>query len=369
MHIQFKISKYLSAILLISLFACNNNQKKEMESNGSSADDEGKSNYIELVRNDKEKRVDVFIDGGLFTSYIYPETIEKPVLYPVKTSEGNLITRGFPLDPRPGERIDHPHHVGIWFNYGDVNGLDFWNNSYAIPEDKKQDYGSVIHREILRVSSGDDKGELEVEMDWMDSDGRVLLKEKTTFVFRGSDDTRIIDRITLLKALDEEVKMTDNKEGLFAIRVARELEHPSDKPEKLTDAKGNPTDIEVLDNDGVTGLYMSSEGVEGDAAWGTRARWMNLSGKIKDENISLAIMDHPDNIGYPAYWHARGYGLYAANSLGQKAMSGGKEELNFSLPAGDSVTFKYRLVVYSGDKVPSERIEQDHKDFISANDI
>src|SRR5690606_37755590 len=145
-------------------------------------------------RNDAEKKVDVFIDGDHFTSYIYPETIAKPVLYPIKTSEGTLITRGFPLNNRPGERSDHPHHIGLWLNYGDVNGLDFWNNSNTIPEEKRNRYGTIIHRDIKLVESGESEGKLGVAMDWVDTDGNVLLKEETDFIFSGSENKRIIDR-------------------------------------------------------------------------------------------------------------------------------------------------------------------------------
>jgi hypothetical protein len=104
--------------------------------------------------------VDVLIDGKLFTSYIYPNTIKKPVLYPLKTSKGTKITRGFPLEPTPGERVDHPHHVGLWFNYGDVNGLDFWNNSDSIKVEKRGGYGTIVHDDIVKMENGDDKAEL-----------------------------------------------------------------------------------------------------------------------------------------------------------------------------------------------------------------
>jgi hypothetical protein len=50
-------------------------------------------------------------------------------LYPLIADGGITVTRGYPLEPRPGERVDHPHHAGLWFNYGEVNGFDFWNNS------------------------------------------------------------------------------------------------------------------------------------------------------------------------------------------------------------------------------------------------
>jgi hypothetical protein len=58
----------------------------------------------------------VRVDGAPFTAYIYPDNLKKPVLYPLRTATGRAVTRGFPLEPRPGERADHPHHVGLWFN-------------------------------------------------------------------------------------------------------------------------------------------------------------------------------------------------------------------------------------------------------------
>ncbi len=303
---------------------------------------------VDLIKNEKEKKVEVIIDGKPFTSYFYPgeKVLKKAVLYPVQTARGTTITRGWPLDPRPGERVDHPHHVGIWLNYEDVNGNDYWNNSDAVNHAKRA-YGTIIHTGITSVKSGKDKGELKVTADWVDKDGKLTLKETTTYVFSGKGDTRIIDRSTTLTAVMDEVAMPDVKDGMFAIRVARELELPSNKPEIFTDAAGIATKVPALNNEGITGNYRNSNGVEGEAVWGKRAIWCNLTGKIKDENISVAMIDHPKNVGYPAYWHARGYGLFAVNPLGMKALSDGKETLNFKLKKGESTTFRYRLVIAS----------------------
>ncbi|MDZ7694930.1 MAG: DUF6807 family protein [Balneolaceae bacterium] len=106
--------------------------------------------------------------------------------------------------------------------------------------------------------------------------------------------------------------------------------------------------------------------MEGTEVWGTRARWMNLSGQIADESVSVAILDHPDNVGFPTYWHARGYGLFAANPLGQEALSGGEEQLDFELSAEDSTTFRYRVIVYSGGPVTEIELEEDWKKFRDA---
>src|SRR6266481_3412385 len=276
---------------------------------------------VTVAVNEKDRRVDVSVDGQPFTSYIYPTTLKKPVLYPLRTAKGTLVTRGYPLEPRPGDRVDHPHHAGMWFNYGNASGFDFWNNSEAIKAEDAPKMGNIRHRAITLAKSGTEQGELEIDADWITGKRQAILKEHTRFVFRGGRDFRSIDRITTLKAVGEKVVFNDDKEGVLGMRVARNLEAPSDKPEVFTDAKGNPTTVAKLDNTGVNGSYLTSEGKKGDAAWGTRGRWCNLSGQLGDEPVTITILDHPANPGFPTYWHARGYGLFAANPLGQKIFS------------------------------------------------
>ncbi len=304
-----------------------------------------------------ENKVEVKIDGESFSSYIWPANMEKPVLYPLRTAEGIIITRGFPIDPRAGERVDHPHHVGHWLNYGNVNGLDFWNNSYAVPKNKKKHYGSIHHEKINKLKSGKGKGVLEVEATWRNSQGDILLYEQTKFVFSGNKENRTIDRFTTLKAANEPVGFKDNKEGLFAIRMDRAFEFPSDKPEVFTDDEGNPTEVK-LNNEGVNGRYLSSEGITGAEVWGTRAKWMSLSAEKEGEKISVVIFDHPDNPGYPTYWHARPYGLFSANPFGQAIFTNGEKEMNFSLDPGEHVVFKYRIYIKSGGFAGKEKLNE-----------
>jgi hypothetical protein len=320
------------------------------------------ADHVDVVVREAERRVDVLVGGKPFTSYIYPTTIKKPTLYPLRTASGTLVTRGFPLDPRPGERVDHPHHVGLWFNYGDVNGLDFWNNSDAVAAKNAPKMGTIRHRAVRRAEGGNGQGLLEVTTEWVDHLGNPLLREDTRFVFRAGSDRRIVDRMTTLTALGRPVTFSDNKEGVIGMRVARALEQPSNTPEVFTDASGRPTTVAVLNNEGVTGKYRSSEGLEGDAVWGTRGRWTMLSGVVEGEPVTIAILDHPKNVGFPTYWHARGYGLFAANPLGQKVFSNGKEELNFRLEPGRSTTFRHRVLILSGPTTP-ERIEEQYRDF------
>jgi len=307
-----------------------------------------------VIPREAERRVDVSVDGKPFTAYIYPTSLKKPTLYPLRTAAGTVVTRGYPLEPRAGERVDHPHHAGLWFNYGNVNGIDFWNNSTAIKAEDAPKMGTILHRAVRKVASGRGEGTLEVTTEWVDYQNKPLLREDVRFVFRASDGLRSIDRITTLTALGEPVTFRDDKEGLIGIRVARALEHPATAPEKLTDANGRRTTVAVLHNAGVTGRYLSSEGKEGDAVWGTRGRWTRLSGVVEGEPVTIVMLDHPKNPGFPTYWHARGYGLFAANPLGQKIFSNGKEEMNFRLAPGQSTTFRHQVLILSGTATPDQ---------------
>ena len=133
-------------------------------------------------------------------------------------------------------------------------------------------------------------------MDWIMPDGSKVMRQDETIVFRAAKDVRIIDRIITLTAQDKKVVFNDSKEGALGIRVTRQLEEPSTKPEIFTDEQGNPTKVPVMDNAGVAGVYLSSEGKIGEKdAWGTRAKWMTLSGNVKGEDLVIAIFDHPKN--------------------------------------------------------------------------
>lgn len=347
----------LFTVLLIS---CKEERNSMAKIHATSEAEVQTTSSVKFVTDDMNKKIDITINDELFTTYVYDGQTPKPILYPLITKSGKALTRGFPYEPRPNERVDHPHHVGHWLNYGDVNGLDFWNNSYAIPEEEKHKYGTIYHQEILQ--SDDEKGILKIRAIWRSPDDVDLLEEITEFTFSEKDNTRIIDRSTTLKAF-QDVSFKDNKEGMIAIRVARELELVSDKPARYTDTSGNVTEVEVMNNDGVKGNYFGSEGLTGNDVWGTRHKWVKLESEIEGETVSITLFDHKANVGYPTYWHARGYGLFAANPLGQAVFSKGKETLNFKMTKNESVTFQYRILIHNGSKLTEDALDLLFKEF------
>ena len=316
---------------------------------------------VRVIPVEGQHKVTITAGDRPFTEFLYPDTLEKPVLYPIYAPDGQLVTRGFPFLPRPGEPVDHPHHKGLWFNYENVNGLDFWNNSYAIAPEKKHLYG-WIRTGHVQAQSGTKKdggkGILRYSADWTDQQRNVLLQEQTTFVFTATADENIIDRTTILTA-SQDVNFPDAKDGLLGLRVTKELQIPSNAPGQFVDDKGNITKVAAGNSPDINGNYLTGEGRTGDSAWGTRATWCMLYGKKGADTLSIVMIDHPSNPGYPTYWHARGYGLFAANPLGQKIFSNGKQALNFHLSKGETATFRYRIVIAAGGKrLSTGRIRQ-----------
>jgi hypothetical protein len=320
-------------------------------------------NGFRLVEHKDKKQVAVLYNNKLLTAYCWYDSIKKPFLFPINTLDGVTITRGFPLAPRDGERTDHPHHVGLWLNYESVNGLDFWNHSTAIPNEKRSAYGTILHQEITGREASQNKALLTTTATWVRPDGVTLLDEKTEHHFAVRNNQFFIDRITKLTARDTTVFFKDVKDGFLAIRVARELEMPSQQADVFVDSHGNKTTVAKVNNDGVTGMYYGSTGLKGDSVWSSQGPWVYLKGRKEGRNITVALFDHPGNVGYPTYWHARGYGLFALNPLGRAIFSNGKETLNFTLQPRTSVTFRYRVVIASNQDLGTAEMNAMAKDF------
>jgi hypothetical protein len=288
---------------------------------------------VRFVEVPAEQKVEVFINNAPFTAFLYADSLKKQILYPIYTASGKTITRGFPIHPQPDEQTDHPHQVGSWFNFGDVEGLDFWNNSYAIPASERCKYGTIRFKGFVEKDAA--TGRLTVQSEWVDCQNTVLLEETTTFTFSEKSSFRYIVRKSVLKAVNRDIQFTENKEGMFGLRVDKNLEETA------------------------TGVYLNMMGDKGGDAWGKRSPWVALSGKKEGEDISIVIIDHPQNINYPGWWHARGYGLFAVNNLGGRAFDEKSNEVKATLKKGESFTFQYKMVIKNGSVINEKEINDD----------
>ena len=316
---------------------------------------------VHVSRKRAEKRVDVSVDGKPFTSYRWDDRIFRPVLYPIFSSGGSFVTRGFPYETRDGDTIDHPHQVGSSLSYGSVNGIDFWNSSTFRTAEEMKHMGRIAHTAIVSTKNGNGSGELVIGAAWIGPDNITVLFERTRYTFYASGSRRWIDRETRLTAVIDDATFGDSKEGMFAIHLPSELEQSDQTKVKITTTQGAIS--ERGSSDRLSGVYSNSEGLTGEnKIWGTLGKWAAVSGKIGSEFVTVAMFDHPSNPNFPSRMMVRGYGLLALNPFGQKQFDPKLEERKFVLKHGDSITFRHRLLIASG-AISSTAIEEEYKKF------
>ena len=247
-----------------------------------------------------------------------------PYLYPLTSPSGANIARHWPMEEdAPSEEKDHPHHRGLWLSHGDVNGYDFWASMVG----KKN---AVIRADKVITEMTETGAHLIATLSWL-GDGEELLRERRHHIFtRPGPKTLQIDIHSNLTALTSEVTFGDTKEGTFAIRTDRTLR-----------VKGLEAKATLTNSKGETNL----------ATWGKRANWAAYTGPDElGQPVVVAILDHPLSFRHPTHWHARDYGLLAANPFGIHDFERKKDKTlgNFVLSKGNSLILNYTVIIHQG---------------------
>lgn len=257
----------------------------------------------------------VIQDGNEVVARYQADGPRGPAVWPLCAPGGESLTRAFPFAEVLGEANDHPHHTSLWFAHGNVSGVDFWQGKGRI------------------VAVGDpivDQAQQRIEQacEWRDENGALVARERRALSFFSGTDWRAVDLATVLTSDGKPLRFGDTKEGTMALRLRQEF---------------------CLEGPGAAGSMQNSEGQVGNAVWSKRARWVAYSALLGGVPHTVAMFDHPTNHGFPTTWHARGYGLCAANPFGlsdfTKAPKGAGELV---VPAGREQAFRYRVWVHRG---------------------
>jgi hypothetical protein len=267
-------------------------------------------------------RVRVTLDGVEFTNYVHAGPGRaKPVLHPLRGPNGVPLTRSWPLGPLlAGEPKDHPHQESFWFAHGNVNGHDFWTGR-----------GGARIEHVAIDSAAD--GVIEARCRWLAKDGTEVCRDRRTMRFAAEGDDRTIDHEITITAGATPVVFGDTKEGTMAVRV---------RPELTVAAEGGAS--------GGTGHYLNAAGDRDKRVWGRPAAWVDLSGVVENRSLGLACFDHPANLRHPSTWHARGYGLFAANPFGLHDFTGAAAGTGrVEIAPGESLTLRHRWLLHAGD--------------------
>src|SRR5687768_12654270 len=125
------------------------------------------------------EQVAVEINGKPFTVfYIAGKDLNRPYLHPLRSATGKIVNRSFPAGQLPGETADHPHHAGLFYGHGDVNGYNYWaiQNVPTPPSNANATMGRIVVKQVS-LRNGKESGSVDVVLDWLKPDGKPLLTE------------------------------------------------------------------------------------------------------------------------------------------------------------------------------------------------
>lgn len=196
-------------------------------------------------------------------------------------------------------------------------------------EDKKKrlaGLGSTEHREFKTLKADRRSATVVSVNDYVGADGRKLISDVRTFVFRVSKGAHIIDVDIELIASHGSATLGDKKDSGFSVRV--------------------PTSMDVDSKQG--GTVLNSNGLRDKAAWGKRAKWVDYSGPVNGKTMGVTILNHPSSLRHPTPWHVRTYGLFTANPFGTRSLDKSADDGSLELKKGDSVKLRHRVIFHRG---------------------
>ena len=233
----------------------------------------------------------------------------RPFFYDLLTSCGIKVTRNHP--PKKGDDQDHPHHTGIFFTFGDLNGIDFWHLRGRV---KFLGFDELIQVRGNTITFA-------VACEYRSPDGKKqFLREITKHTITLTKTKTIIHYDVHLIGGRDGARIGTKEEGGLAGRVATPL--------AATSKKGGY----LIDNHGRRG---------GQKVWGKQADWVDYRGRVKGKAVGLLMMTHPKNPNR-CWWHARDYGLFAANPFGPLNAKNKKTVLR----PGKKLRLRYAVLVH-----------------------
>ncbi|MBY0232028.1 MAG: PmoA family protein, partial [Gemmataceae bacterium] len=281
-------------------------------------------------------RID-FMDGKrLVARYLTDPKLPKPVWQPLNPVGDSSITRSWPLEKEGDEDKDHVHHKGLWWCHGDiipegmevpksgdkrVHGVDFWSEA--------KNHGRIV---FIGADKPKD-GRIVTRNEWRTSEGTKIMDETRTLSIHPVAKGHLLVMASEMTASVAPLVFGDTKEGSWGVRVRKTV---------------------ALKTSGGKGKMVNDKGGSGDAGtWGKVASWCDYSGPLgKGGPVGgVALMAHPSN-SLDTAWHARGYGLMAANPFG-RAGSGfpdrkGKKD-SPKLAKDETLKLVYAAYLHPGD--------------------
>ncbi len=255
-------------------------------------------------------RIEIKINGNLFTNYIFSEHEKYPFFFPVNGPSNASVTSM--------RNTNFPHHSSLFFGCDRVNGGNYWQEGLG--------RGQIISLRADIIETGNEKVVIENECIWRRPGADAPVKDKRfiTITAPSKEKFQIDVDVTMEMLMDVTIEKTNH--SLFSGRV--------------------DPDLAVING----GTMINAEGETGEkGTFGKRSPWIDCHGKRLGKTEGIAIMQHPSNDWYPAPWFTRDYGFFSPTP-----MYWPENDKNTLLKKGDIIKLRYRIIIHSGNHIEAE---------------
>lgn len=263
-------------------------------------------------------KIDISINGNLFTSYIFSQDEKYPFFFPVNGPSNASVT-----SMRNG---NYPHHSSLFFGCDMVNGGNYWQEGL--------ERGQIISLRSDIIEQGSERVVIENECIWKRPNANSPMKDnrKITITAPSKEVYQIDFEISMEALMDVNIKKTNH--SLFSGRM--------------------DADLAVTNG----GTMINAEGDKSEkGTFGKRSPWIDFYGKRGDKIEGMAIMQHPTNEWFPAPWFTRDYGFFSPTPMYWPE----NDATGTNLKKGQVIKLKYRVLVHIGDVNTAKIAEQYEK--------
>jgi len=267
-----------------------------------------------------DKSLALVTNGKVVWRFNFAGKLGKPYFHPLALTDGTELTWDSPPD--------HPWHHGLWFSWKFINGLNYWeenrqtglsqgrNELLAVKVEPREDYSARI--EMTIAYHPPDKPTVltetrRIDVSAPDEQGRYRMDWAATFT--AAEQDVLLDRTAIPGEKDG--KAWGGYAGL-SVRIAKDI-----------------SKWQVIGSEGKSDMHTH----------GKKARWMGFSGQAPNgKQAGIAVLDHPGNLRHPSPWYVSldtnvPFGYFSPAILFDGP---------YTLPAGESLTLRYRVLVHPG---------------------
>jgi hypothetical protein len=240
----------------------------------------------------------------------------RPYVHPLRAPDGEGVLTEYSPE-------HHKHQTGLFVGFVKLNGRDFFHNR-GNEFFKKRTTASSTMKNNNRFQSA----HFSMDYQLLDKSGEGLLREQQNWSWMPVGEHVRLDLRLVLES-EQDVTLGKYDYGGLFLRM----------PWKQKTG----------------GKAVNSEGDENAKAEGKAAKWVDVGMPIEGRKDwgHVAILDHKDNPRHPVLWRVDGQ-LGVGPALTRSG--------DYKLKKGDTLTLKYRLVVYTGE-LDKQLIEKAWKEF------